>query len=152
MEVKIKKLNSDAVIPKKSTVGAAAYDVYLPREYKVYDGRNVLPLDFAIELPFGYEAKIEARSGFSAKGIEGMYIGSDETNRFDADVITGKVDADYRGNVGVIIYSKECFRIKKGTRIAQLTIYKVEDACFNEVENLSETERADGGFGHSGTN
>lgn len=152
MEVKIKKLNRDAVIPKKATVGSAAYDVYLPREYKVYDGRNILPLDFAIELPIGYETKIEARSGFSAKGIEGMYIGSDEVKRFDADVITGKVDADYRGNVGVIIYSKECFRIRKGTRIAQLTIYKVEDACFNEVEELTETDRADGGFGHSGTN
>lgn len=152
MEVKIKKLHSDAVIPKKATNGSAAYDVYLPNEYRIYNGRNVLPLNFAIELPTGYEAKIEARSGFSAKGIEGMYIGSDETNRFDADVISGKVDSDFRGNVGVIIYSKECFRIKKGTRIAQLTIYKVEDACFNEVENLSETERADGGFGHSGTN
>lgn len=152
MEVKIKKLNPDAVIPKKGTEGSAAYDVYLPREYKVYKGRNVLLLDLSIELPYGYEAKIEARSGFSAKGIEGMYICSDEVKRFDADVITGKVDADYRGNMGVIIYSKECFRIKKGTRIAQLTIYKVEDSSFKEVEELSETERSKGGFGHTGTN
>ena len=152
MEVKIKKLHPDAVIPKKGTEGSAGYDVYLPREYKLYKGRNVLLLDLSIELPYGYEAKIEARSGFSAKGIEGMSIFSDEVKRFDADVITGKVDADYRGNMGVIIYSKECFRIKKWTRIAQLTIYKVEDSSFKEVEELSETERSKGGFGHTGTN
>lgn len=152
MEVKIKKLHPDAVIPKKATDGSAGYDVYLPREYKIYNGRNVLPLDLAIELPLGYEAKIEARSGFSAKGIEGMYIGSNDVTRFDADVIAGKVDADYRGNIGVIIYSKDFFRIKKGTRIAQLTIYKVENAAFKEVEELTETGRSNGGFGHSGIN
>ena len=155
MEVKIKKLHKDAIIPTKATLGSAAYDVYLPRDFRVTKGRQVLPLDFAIELPLGYEAKIEPRSGFSLKGFEGEYI-EDETcekfiKRYDADVIVGKIDSDYRGNVGVIVKSNESFLAKKGTRIAQLTIYKVEDADFKVVEDLSETDRSDGGFGHTGT-
>lgn len=156
MEVKIKKLHRDAVIPTKATEGAAAYDVYTPRDYKVIEGRQVLPLDFAIELPFGYEAKIEPRSGFSSKGFEGYLHRPFENHakcRFNADVIMGKIDSDYRGNVGVIIKSNEpAFFVPKGTRIAQMTIYKVENADFALCEELSNTDRADGGFGHTGTN
>lgn len=156
MKVKIKKLSEDAITPKKATVGAAAYDLYLPNDCKVAVGRNVLPLDFAIELPYGYEAKIEPRSGFSAKGFEGKYIEAETceefTKRYNADVIQGKIDADYRGNVGVIVHNNDIpFIAKKGTRVAQMTIYKVEDADFELSEELSVTERADGGFGHTGT-
>lgn len=156
MKVKIKKLSENAIIPKKATEGAAAYDLYLPNNCKVESGRNVLPLDFAIELPFGYEAKIEPRSGFSVKGFEGKYveaeISEEFTKRYNADVIQGKIDADYRGNVGVIVHNNDIpFIAKKGTRIAQMTIYEVQNADFELSEELSETERADGGFGHTGT-
>lgn len=151
MEVKIKKLSKNAIIPTKATNGAAAYDVYAPKDYGILKGRHVLLLDFAIELPEGYEAKIEPRSGFSVKGFEGRTILESIERRYDADVIVGKIDSDYRGNVGVIIKSNDIFVVKKGTRIAQMTIYKVENADFVLSENLSETERADGGFGHTGT-
>lgn len=155
MEVKIKKLSKDAIIPLKATEGAAAYDVYTPKDYYIIKGRQVLSLDFAIELPLGYEAKIEPRSGFSSNGFEGYYYKPSENSvqsRFDADVIIGKVDSDYRGNIGVIVKSNETlFFVPKGTRIAQMTIYKVENADFKLCEKLSDTDRADGGFGHSGT-
>lgn len=156
MEVKIKKLHKDAVIPTKATKGAAAYDVYTPKSYTILEGRRmILPLGFSIELPYGYEAKIEPRSGFSAKGFEGRYVeaetGEELVKRYDADVIIGKIDSDYRGEVGVIVKSNETFIVNKGTRIAQMTIYKVEDAEFELSEELSDTERADGGFGHTGT-
>lgn len=151
MEVKIKKLSENAIIPVKATSGSAAYDVFLPRNYRIRPGRQVLPLDLSIELPHGYQAMIEPRSGFSAKGFEG------ESNpgypcRYDADVIQGKIDSDHRGNIGVIVKSKDCFTALKGTRVAQLTIQKVEDAYFVECDQLSETERGSGGFGHTGTN
>ena len=58
MEVKIKKLSKDAIIPLKATEGAAAYDVYTPKDYFIIKGRQVLALDISIELPNGYEAKI----------------------------------------------------------------------------------------------
>ena len=156
MKVKIKKLSPDAVIPKKATTGAAAYDVYTPKDFNVHIGRQVIPLDISIELPDGYEAKIEPRSGFSSKGILGFWNKSyyettpTESYRFDADVIIGKVDSDYRGNIGIILKSSCNFFIPQGTRLAQLTIYKIENVIFSEEEELSNTERANGGFGHTG--
>ena len=104
-----------------------------------------------MEIPFGYEAKIEPRSGYSSKGMKGCrYIGYEE--RFNADVLIGKIDSDYRGNVGVIVNNNEPFEfsVEKGERIAQMTIYKVEEADFVLSDNLSDTERGDGGFGSTG--
>lgn len=75
-----------------------------------------------------------------------------EADRFDCDVIEGKIDSDYRKGVGVIVHNrdKRTFLIKAGTRIAQMTFSKVESAQWEEVEELSETDR-DGGFGSTGT-
>lgn len=147
MKIRFKKLRESAIKPKRATDGSAAYDVYLPEEFYVRPGRSVAPLGLAIEVPFGYEAKIEPRSGFSSKGME-----DDFGERRDADVIQGKIDSDYRKEIGVILCNHErcSFKLKAGTRIAQLTIYKVEDADFEEVEELSSTSR-DGGFGSTGT-
>lgn len=162
MIVKIKKLSEKAIMPEKKTAGAAAYDVFIPRETVINPGRNVVRLDLAIELPEGYEAKIEARSGFSARGMAGLWeyydVTHDVTNlqystEIDADVIPGKIDCDYRGNIGVIIYSrmKDPFTLLAKLRIAQMTIYKVESADFELCDELSETDRAEGGFGSTGT-
>ncbi len=145
MKVKI-KLEPGGITPSKATAGAAAYDVYAPADFKVKAGRSVMPLNFCIELPKGYEAMIEPRSGFSSKGIRGK-VGSAHFN-YDADVLPGKIDSDYRGVVGVIINNRdEWFIIPKGLRIAQMTLRKVAEADFIEVEQLSETKRGAGGFG-----
>lgn len=149
-KVLFKALDEDAVIPTKATPGSAAYDIVVPKDTRIHQGRQVIPLLFAIELPPGYEAKIEPRSGYSSKGFVGTI--ADTEYRFDADVINGKIDSDYRGGVGVIVHSREqrCFVAKAGQRIAQMTIYKVEEVNFEEVDELSDSERNDGGFGHSG--
>lgn len=149
-KVKFKPLSGLAFLPKKATKGAAAYDVYTPSGVIINKGRHIIPLDFAIELPYGYEAKIEPRSGFSSKGMDGLYS-STERRRFDCDVLQGKIDSDYRGNVGVIVHNRDCeFLLERGTRIAQLTIYKVEDIEFEITDELNESERNDGGFGSTG--
>lgn len=149
-KVKFKPLSELAFLPKKATKGAAAYDVYTPSGVIINKGRHIIPLDFAIELPYGYEAKIEPRSGFSSKGMEGLYS-STERRRFDCDVLQGKIDSDYRGNVGVIVHNRDCeFLLERGTRIAQLTIYKIEDIEFEITDELNESERNDGGFGSTG--
>lgn len=147
MKIKIKKLIPGAVVPVKATPGAAAYDVFIPSAVTISPGRQIVSLGLSIEIPEGYEAKIEPRSGFSANGMEDIY-----KCRRDADVIPGKIDSDYRGPIGVIVNNHEpvCFRLSEGERIAQLTIYKVETADFQICEELSETERGGGGFGHSG--
>lgn len=162
-------------MPKRATEGSVAYDVYVPEDTVIKQGRQVIPLGFAIELPDKtYEAKIEPRSGFSSKGIEGYEIVqvsqdviiakwvrglrtgpteliSASSDCFNADVLVGKIDSDYREGVGVIINNNDTreFQIKAGMRIAQMTIYRVPETEFVEVEELSETERA-GGFGSTG--
>lgn len=75
-----------------------------------------------------------------------------DADRFDCDVIEGKIDSDYRDGVGVIVHNRgsRTFQIKAGTRIAQMTIHKVETVKWEEVEELSETSR-EGGFGSTGT-
>lgn len=162
---KIKKLSEATILPKRATEGAVAYDVFVPEYTVVKKGRQVIPLGFAIELPnCNYEAKIEPRSGFSSKGMEGYerrivregvskmveYIAA-QPDRFNADVLVGKIDSDYRGEVGVIIKSDDDreFIIEAGTRIAQMTFYNVPETVLTEVEELSETDRK-GGFGSTG--
>ena len=77
-----------------------------------------------------------------------MYV-----TRFKADVLEGKIDSDYRGIVHVIVENKsdEDFIILKGTRIAQMTFRRIEHPEFDVVERLGDTDRANGGFGHTGT-
>lgn len=147
--VKIKKLNPDAIIPKKATPGSAAYDVYVYCDTILRPGRQVIPLGLAIEMPDGYEAKVEPRSGYSSKGFEAYE--ADTARRIDADVIEGKIDSDFRDGIGVIVHSREGknYTIRKGQRIAQLTFYKVETADFKLTDTLTETQRK-GGFGYTG--
>ena len=148
MIVKIKKLSDDAFMPTKATEGSAAYDLYAPCDILVKPGRSVIDMKFAIELPYGYEAKIEPRSGYSSKGFAGAAAcGMEPDMRFDCDVLPGKVDSDFRNSIGVIVCNRDkAFFVKRGQRIAQLTIYSVGVADFVVTDRLSDTERGTGGF------
>ncbi len=102
--------------------------------------RTVVKTGLFIELPVGYEAQVRPRSGLAAKkGITVLNA-------------PGTVDADYRGEIGVILVnlSTEDFTIENGERIAQLVLAKHERATWNEVGTLSETTRGAGGFGSTG--
>jgi len=143
--IKIKALYDDVNIPQKQHMSDAAFDVFTPRTIDIHKGRNLIPLGFAIELPKGYAALIRSRSGFSLKGME-----SKDGNRYDADVITGLVDENYRGEVGAIVYSKDDFKLEGGVRIGQILPYKVPEVTFELVDELSDTDRGQGGFGSTG--
>ena len=167
MKVKFLKLTEGARLPEKATAGSAAYDLYLPKDVFVVPGRQVIPLGFAMEMEYGYEALIDSRIGFASKGMEGYEVyrkfvetptncydtASIKPCRFNADVLQGKIDADYRGGVGVIVHNRtlHAFKLNEGTRIAQMTFHKVEDVEWEETDTLSETDR-DGGFGSTGVN
>ena len=147
-------------MPKKATNGAAAYDLYAPEDVEIKLGRQVIDLKFSMELPHGYAATVQPRSGFSAKGFEASvcdaYFEGAELHdeRLNADVLLGLIDEDYRGNVGVIVKNKQyhdTMFIKKGTRIAQMRIVEVPETELVEVCELSDTDRGDGGFGSTGT-
>lgn len=104
-------------------------------------GRAIVNTGLFIELPMGYEAQVRPRSGLAAKkGITVLNA-------------PGTIDADYRGEIGVILVnlSNEDFTINTGERIAQLVIAKHERAEWKQVDKLSETFRGQGGFGSTGT-
>lgn len=103
--------------------------------------RAIIKTGLFIELPLGYEAQVRPRSGLAAKkGITVLNA-------------PGTIDADYRGEIGVILVnlSKEDFTVENGERIAQLVIARHERAAWSEVELLKETVRGEGGFGSTGT-
>lgn len=103
-------------------------------------GRAIIKTGLFIELPLGYEAQVRPRSGLAAK--KGITVLNSP----------GTVDADYRGEIGVILVnlSNEAFTVENGERIAQLVIAKHERAEWLEVEELTETVRGAGGFGSTG--
>lgn len=141
MKIKIKKLKENAVIPKIIIEGDAAFDLYATEEGQVMAGQTCLcDLGFAVEIPSGYCMKIIPRSGLALKyGI--TIINS-----------PGLIDSTYRDSVGVIltmIGRVGIFGIEPGDRIAQGRIEKNIEVEFEEVEELSETDRK-GGFGSTG--
>ena len=137
----INKSNHD--LPHYETEASAGMDLRAHLEDKVILGpleRIIVKTGLFIELPVGYEAQVRPRSGLAAKkGITVLNA-------------PGTIDADYRGEIGVILVnlSKEAFVINDGERIAQLVIAKHERANWENVEILGETDRGEGGFGSTG--
>lgn len=104
-------------------------------------GRALIPTGLKMALPVGFEAQVRPRSGLALKyGITVLNT-------------PGTIDADYRGDIGVVLINNgfESFTVKQGDRIAQLVINEIVQGSFIEVEVLTETDRGDGGFGHTGT-
>lgn len=142
--IKIKIVNKgNQPLPEYATPQSAGVDLRAnidePVELKPLS-RTIIPTGLHIALPEGYEAQIRPRSGLAIKkGITCLNT-------------PGTIDADYRGDVGVILInlSAETFIVNPGERIAQMVINKFEQAKFELVEELDETERGEGGFGHTG--
>ena len=142
--MKIKIINkSRHDLPHYETIASAGMDL----RASLTESRILKPLErtivgtgLFIELPLGYEAQVRPRSGLAAKkGITVLNA-------------PGTIDADYRGEIGVILVnlSNENFEIQNGERIAQLVIAKHERAEWEEAHELSETDRGEGGFGSTG--
>jgi len=166
MNVNIKRLNEHAVIPQYAKAGDSGFDLVATEDVVIEPGETAkVPVGLAFELPSGYELQIRPRSGI--------------TSKTKLRVQFGTVDSGYRGEVavtvdnitqalplkarkvkditGAIIPSEnrelnqfDTYLIRKGDRIAQGVIAPVATATFTEVDTLSETERGEGGFGHTG--
>lgn len=145
------------ILPKRATSGAACFDLYAPEDFYLTPGRQVMNLGMKLQLPTNMAAIIKSRSGFASRGMEVMVTdwSGQRTVHIDADVIQGVIDADYTGLVGVILNVHDDCRLKpfipKGTRVAQMQLIDVPEVEFTQVDTLDETERGDGGFGHTGT-
>ena len=137
MNVKI-KLCDNGVLPTYAHIGDACCDCYAAEDLTIAYGQWAkVKLGFCLELPFGYEAQIRPRSGLASKGVI---------------AILGTIDSNYRGEVCVIIQNNsfDDFEIKFGDRICQMKIERVDPIVFEQVEELSKTNRNDKGFGSSG--
>lgn len=143
LSVKVKKLSDNAVLPEYQTSGAAGMDLCACVEGSVTlapSERKLIPTGFAMALPEGYAAFIYARSGLASK--KGITLPN----------CVGVIDSDYRGEIKVALVniSDEAFTINSGDRIAQMVITRVERAELALADELSDTERAGGGFGSTG--
>jgi dUTP pyrophosphatase len=141
---RIDKSRSDLPLPTYATKHSAGMDLYasVDREQVVRSGETVLvPTGFAIALPPGFEAQVRPRSGLALKHQMGILNSP------------GTIDADYRGEVKVILtnFGKQDFVVKRGDRIAQLVVSRTSRASWEVVEELDNTGRGAGGFGHTGT-
>ncbi len=143
-KIKVRIINqSSNPLPEYATPGSAGMDIcaHLPGPVYLHSfERQLIPTGLFIELPKGYEGQVRPRSGLAIKyGITCLNS-------------PGTIDADYRGEIKVILInlSQEIQVIQPGERIAQLVIHEVQRAKWKQVEVIDETERNDGGFGHTG--
>jgi len=131
----------DLPLPIRQSPQSAGMDLYAKINTTIKKGERVLiPTGIRIALPFGYEAQVRPRSGLALKhGVTVLNT-------------PGTIDADFRGEVGVILINlgQEDFAVKRGDRIAQMVIAKVEMVSFEEVNELPNTLRGEGGYGSTG--
>jgi len=134
----------DLELPSYETADAAGMDLRaaVAGDVEIAPGaRQLIPTGLAIALPPNYEAQIRPRSGLALR------------NGISLVNSPGTIDADYRGEVGVIVinHGAEAFTVTRGMRIAQMVVAPVTQAVWEEVSELPETERGAGGFGSTGT-
>ena len=133
----------DLALPDYATAAAAGADLLAAIDQDIVLApleRKIVPTGISIALPVGFEAQVRPRSGLAAK------------NGVTLVNAPGTIDADYRGEIGVILInlSKEPFRISRGMRIAQLVVARHARAVWREVSELDRTARGAGGFGSTG--
>lgn len=137
------KGNEDLPLPEKMSAGASGFDLRaaVTEEQVIAPGKwKLVPTGISVEMPVGLEAQVRPRSGLALKhGITVLNT-------------PGTIDADYRGEIGVILLnlSEEPFVVKRGERIAQLVFQQVTPVEWERVDQLQSTARGSGGFGHTG--
>lgn len=146
IEIKIQHITDkfkDILLPEYATEGSSGLDLRaaVDSEMKIGKGKvGLVPTNLKVEIPIGYEIQIRPRSGLAVKNGIGVLNSP------------GTIDSDYRGEIKVILFnfSDEDFIIKRGDRIAQMVVSKVYRANLIVTDELNESNRGDGGFGHTG--
>ena len=142
MKIKLKQLDPGLPIPKYAHKDDAGCDLYSRIDLVLKPGeRALMPTGIQLAVPAGYAGFIQPRSGIA------------HSNGISIVNSPGIIDSSYRGEIKVILINldkKKAFRLKRGDKLCQLTIQKVEKADFEVVEDLDNTERGEGGFGSTG--
>jgi dUTP pyrophosphatase len=142
-EILIKRLSKNVSLPKYETEGSSGMDLAanIQKEIIIEPGKSsIIPTGLAVSIPKNFEIQIRPRSGLAAK------------NQISVLNTPGTIDADYRGELKVILINlgQKSFKIEKGLRIAQMVLCPVIKVTLKEVETLEETTRGSGGFGSTG--
>jgi len=138
MKILYKPLSTNATTPSKSTKGSAAFDIYASSHQIVPpNDRLAIKTDISLQIPFGYYGRIASRSGLTIK--------------HNIDIGAGVIDSDYRGEIKPILINNgtKPFHISKNDRIAQIVIEQCADVTFEQVDDLTNTQRGHKGFGSS---
>ena len=140
--VRFKKLCPYARLPQKKSFGAAAYDLYYPYSDPLIlysNDMRVVSTGLSMEIPEGWKGEIYSRSGLASRGI---FVVNQP----------GKIDSDYRGEIKVLLYNSSSTEVTlvKGARIAQFELNPVYDFEWREADELSDSERGNGGLGSTG--
>lgn len=142
ISIKFKKLTQTAHTPKKMTEHSSGFDLYADVDELIIQPKDValISTGISLEIPTGYEAQVRPRSGLAVKHKIGVLNSP------------GTIDADYRGEVKVILFNfgNKPFVVVRDMRVAQMVFARAEQAELVETTSLEETERNDGGFGHTG--
>jgi dUTP pyrophosphatase len=140
VDIQIKLLSDFAKVPTQATPLAAGYDLYSAEKVTVPKrGRKLIKTNISLAIPMNYYGRIAPRSGLAYKsGI---------------DVLAGVIDADYRGDIGVILYNTDensDFEVNVGDKIAQIIIEPCAYVNFFKTDKLNDTKRGEGAYGHTG--
>jgi dUTP pyrophosphatase len=147
VKVKIKRIrpqeDSDLPSPRYMTEKSSGMDLYAAVNEEIFlnpGQRRLIPTGIAVSVPEGYEAQVRPRSGLALR--DGITLAN----------TPGTIDADYRGEIGVLLinHGERPFQVKRGDRVAQMVVVPVARAELEWVEDLDETPRSGGGFGHTG--
>ncbi|MEI7811375.1 MAG: dUTP diphosphatase [Ignavibacteria bacterium] len=146
VQLKIKRVSSefnDIPLPQYATSGSSGLDLRatVNDDFIIKSGKTALvPTNLSVEIPFGFELQVRPRSGLAVKHGIGLLNSP------------GTIDSDYRGEIKIILFNfgEEDFTIKRGDRIAQMILSKVYLTELIETDDLQESKRGSGGFGHSG--
>ena len=142
-EILIKRLSKEVNLPKYETDGSSGLDLaaFIDKNIEIKPGKSeIIPTGLAVAIPKNFEIQIRPRSGLAAK------------NQISVLNTPGTVDADYRGEIKVILInlSNKSFIVERGLRIAQMVLCPVAKAKLREVDTLEDTSRGSGGFGSTG--
>jgi len=143
-KILIKRLSKEVPLPKYETSGSSGMDLAanINANIDINPGKTaIIPTGLALSIPKGFEVQIRPRSGLAAN------------QKISVLNTPGTIDADYRGEIKVILINlgQESFKVERGLRIAQMVVCPVVQAQLEEVDDLNETERGEGGFGSTGT-
>lgn len=149
IKIKVERTHKDAVIPEFAHPTDSGFDLFTCEDTAIYAGQTaIVPTGLRFEIPQGWGIQIKNKSGITVKGVPTI-----NGEKADITVYEGTIDMDYRGELGIMLKNEEEYEITipKHTKIAQGVLRRVYHCTFNEVNEVSDTARGEGGFGSTGT-